>query len=102
MSTKNCKGDWFLTSSAIFDFSKTTDWEAWFLKKSESKLLDKDSPGLIILTKTKPIVTAKIVEERYSNIERTPILDNLAISFKLDIPLIKETKTIGTLLASIS
>ena len=50
----------------------------------------------MILTITKPIETAKIVVITYNPMVLPPILDNFEISFKSEIPLIKEAKIKGT------
>ena len=53
------------------------------------------SPGFIKLTTNNPIETAHMVVKRYVLIVFAPIDDSLEISFKSEIPLIKDARIKG-------
>jgi hypothetical protein len=53
-------------------------------------------PGFTILAKTKPMVTAKMVVKKYSPPALLSGLESMAMSFKSEKPVIKETTINGT------
>ena len=79
-STMNCNGPLFFKLFASLIFKSA--FEEYFSLNSIFFSSEKLSPGLIVLTKDKPIVTEITVEKRYNITVLDPIFDNPKISDK--------------------